>query len=149
MASLMRPEILVEQKHDIVGEPVLGKLREAAQVAEQDGDLLLDAPEDTCRCGTLNDAASPAGSSVVIVRSAAGRSWQAEPDIGRSADPLQHRRFGIAGGGLVRQTLDHPDPAGRAARAAAAHRGMRDVVEAADLEKASGLAAPRPSAPPV
>ena len=88
--------------------------------------------------GSMPSSTSPgpasAGRSGATARSAKGRIWQASLTSGVRPDPGQHAPLLGRGRRQLLGTLADPHPAGRAAPAAAADRGVRDAARPARLE---------------
>ena len=87
------PEIAVEQEHDVVGQLALRDRGEAADIGEQDRDILLAAMglwlaaiglDRAGRCGQERRHAVVAGRRAELA---------GEPHIGGSANPRQHLLF--------------------------------------------------------
>src|SRR4029077_19087592 len=130
-----RCEIAVENEHHVVGKPAFGERGEAANVDEQDRNLLLaalrkvDSPppvrgtrERWQKWRHLDRAARP--------------QLAGEADIGCCADAVEYSHLVLSRGIDAVDLAAHPNAASRAAAAAAAYRGMRDTGKAACLEHA-------------
>ena len=77
-----RAEVPVEEKHDVIGQLVLGQSREGAQVGEQHGDLLLMALADSPGRGWASRGLAVGGSTGTTATFAVGRVWQARRTLG-------------------------------------------------------------------
>ena len=127
-----RFEIAVEEEDDVVGQLVLGETGEAAKIGKEHGDLALlpvmrsarrmRRARARCHCDERRHRQIPARAKL------AGQAH-----VGRRADALEHAQLLRARRRQGRVTRD-PDPAGRAATATAADRGVRDAGRAAGLE---------------
>jgi hypothetical protein len=132
-------EVAIEQEHHVVRETLLGKLREAADVGEQHRDLaLLAGMKVVARLGLFRRGTRRQQRHHLHIALRLCLAGQAR--AGRRTNPRQYaqlldarRRQGCIAG-------EDANPAGRAAPAPAADRGMRDVADAARLQnRAAGL----------
>ena len=138
-----RLEVAVQKEHDVVRQLVLGHAREAAQVGEEHGQLLLAAlPHVGARARRRARPRAPAAASTATSRD--GRVWQASRTSGAAPTRASTRRSASLGGGRLLQPARDAHATGRAAPAAAAHRGVRDAGRAAGLEDREADAAPSP-----
>ena len=71
----------------------------------------------------------------MTVSACCGRIWQASRTSALGADALQQRSLRLGGRRQTLRAVEHPHPAGRAARLAAADRQMRHAMGAADLQQ--------------
>ncbi len=127
-------EIPVEDEHYVVWQLALGEGGELAQVGEQDGDLALLALEvRRTRAGVAyrGRVRREKRDHLQILQRP---RLAGEAHVARRADPFEHAPLVGARARQPVQPAHHPHPAGRAAPAPAAHRGVRDAGGAADLE---------------
>lgn len=128
----------VDEEHEVRRQPALGPLGGAAPIGEQHGGLELAAlprvhrPADGRECGRRRREMhhregrlrpNPAG----------------EPDVRRRADAGEQPGLRTRGRRQRPEPAGNPHAAGRAAAAAAAHRGVRYACDAARLEEREAL----------
>ena len=127
-------EIAVQQEHHVIGQLVLGQPGEGAQVGEQDGDFVFRALLAACprprfrRPGRCRQQ----GHERHVAR---GNRLAGEAHPLRRADAPEQRAFAV---GRRRQRIEaprHMHPAGGAAPAPAADRGMGNAGGAAHLQQ--------------
>ena len=128
-------EELVQHVDDIVGQPLLRKPREIAQVDEHDNERLLDAGRIRfLQLGRFRSRRSrlqkPRDDEV-----GGGTDLTGEPHVWRRIDRAERHALGERRGRQRAAALVDAHPASRAARAAAAHGGVRHPRHAAHLEQ--------------
>ena len=128
-------EELVQDEDHVVGQAALRQLGEVAQVEKHHGQRLLDAGRvQLLQVGAFRPGAGRPQQA--RDRQRAGRPDLAgEAHVRRRGDAGERDGFRVAGRRERARTLVDAHAAGRAARAPAAHGGVRDLVHAADLEQ--------------
>ena len=133
-----RLEILVHDEHHVVRQPPFGHRGEASKIGEQHRDLTVLAGQQRrpgeavlwpCRWRQQRHH--------IQVRNRPQLTCQ--PHIRRRGDALQDPRFVGTRWRHRPGPLADPDPAGRAATASAADRGVRQIGQLAGLEHRSAL----------
>lgn len=128
-------EELVEQEHDVVRQAALRQACEAAHIEEHDGQHTLDTRRFAGPGVRAPRASGRGRHQPRYGERRFGPRLAGKPDVFRRADAAE--RYGL-GKTRQRQLLEpavDPHPAGRAARAAAAHGRMRHAPQAADLQQ--------------